>query len=116
MIERGDIFYADLNPAPSAGEGGLRPFLILQSCVGEKNSPTVIAVEITSEIPQTLLSTQVKIDASESGLSNDAVILLDQIRTLDKRRLKEKIGHLDEKIMQDVDAAISESFGLGRKE
>ena len=107
MIERGDIFYADLSPVPSAGEGGLRPFLIVQSDVGEKNSPTVIAVEITSEIPQTLLSTQVKIDASESGLSNDFVILLERIRTVDKRRIKEKIGHLDKQIMQNVDTAIS---------
>ena len=116
MIERGDIFYADLRPVPSAGEGGLRPFLIVQSDVGEKNSPTVIAVEITSEIPQTLLSTQVKIGANESGLSNDFVILLERIRTVDKRRIKEKIGHLDKQIMQNVDTAISESFGLGREE
>ena len=90
MIERGDVFYADLSPVPSAGEGGLRPVLIVQSYVGEKNSPTVIAVEITSEIPQTLLSTQVKIGASESGLSNDFVILLERIRVVDKLRLKEK--------------------------
>ena len=116
MIERGDIFYADLRPVPSAGEGGLRPFLIVQGCVGEKNSPTVIAAEITSEIPQTLRSTQVKIGASESGLSNDFVILLEQIRVIDKLRLKEKIGHLDKQIMQNVDAALSESLGLGREE
>ena len=116
MIERGDIFYADLRPVPSAGEGVLRPFLIVESCVGEKSSQTVIAAEITSEIPQTLLSTQVKISASESGLSNDFVILLERIRTLDKLRLKEKIGHLDKQIMQNVDAGIAESFGLGREE
>ena len=116
MIERGDIFYADFAPVPGAGEGGLRPVLIVESYVGEKNSPTVIAVEITSEIPQTLLSTQIKIDASESGLSNDSVILLERIRTVDKRRVKEKIGHLDKQIMQNVDTAISEDFGLGRKE
>ena len=116
MIERGDVFYADLRPVPGAGEGGLRPFLIVQSDGGEKNDPTVIAVEITSEIPQTLLSTQVKIGASESGLSNDFVILLERIRILDKLRLKEKIGHLDKQIMQNVDAAISETFGLGREE
>lgn len=112
MIERGDIFYADLSPVPSAGEGGLRPFLIVQSSAGEKNSPTVIAVEITSEIPQTLLSTQVKISASESGLSNDFVILLERTRVIDELRLKEKIGHLDKQIMQNVDAALSEYFGL----
>ena len=116
MIERGDVFYADLSPVPSAGEGGLCSVLIVQSYVGEKNSPTVIAVEITSEIPQTLLSTQVKIGASESGLSNDFVILLERTRTVDKLRLKEKIGHLDKQIMQNVDAAICESFGLGREE
>ena len=116
MIERGDIFYADLRPVPGAGEGGLRPFLIVQGCGGEKKFPTVIAVEITSEIPQTLLSTQVKIGASESGLSNDFVILLERTRIVDKLRLKEKIGHLDKQIMQNVDAAISETFGLGREE
>lgn len=116
MIERGDIFYADLSPVLNASEGGLRPVLIVQSYVGEKKSPTVIAVEITSEIPQTLLSTQVKIGASESGLSNDFVILLEQTRIVDKLRLKEKIGHLDKQIMQNVDAAISETFGLGREE
>ena len=116
MRERGDIFYVDLRPVPSAGEGGLRPFLIVQSCVGEKNSPTVIAAEITSEIPQTLLSTQVIIGASESGLSNDFVILLERTRIVDKLRLKEKIGHLNKQIMQNVDAAISETFGLGREE
>ena len=116
MIERGDIYYADLRPVPGAGEGGLCPLLVVQPDVGEKNAPTVIAAEITSEIPQPLLSTQVKIGASESGLSNDFVILLERIRILDKLRLKEKIGHLDKQIMQNVDAAISESFGLGRKE
>ena len=116
MIERGDIFYADLSPVPSAGEGGLRPFLLVQSDVGEKNAPTVIAVEITTEIPQTLLSTQVKIGANESGLSNDFVILLERIRMLDKLRLKEKIGHLDKQIMQDINAAILGTFGLGREE
>ena len=116
MIERGDIFYADLRPVPSAGEGGLRPFLIVESYVGKKNSPTVIAIEITSEIPQTLLSTQVKIGASESGLPNDFVILLERTRIVDKLRLKEKIGHLNKQIMQNVDAAISETFGLGREE
>ena len=116
MIERGDIFYADLSPVPGAGEGGLRPFLIVQSDVGEKNSPTVIAAEITFQIPQTLLSTQVKIAASESGLSGDFVILLEKIRVVDKRRLTEKIGCLNQQTMQDINAAILETFGLGREE
>ena len=116
MIERGDIYYADLRPVPGAGEGGLCPLLVAQPDVGEKNAPTVIAAEITSEIPQPLLSTQVKIGASESGLSNDFVILLERIRVVDKLRLKEKIGHLDKQIMQDINAAILGTFGLGREE
>ena len=116
MIERGDVFYADLSPVLGAREGILRPVLIVQTDVGMRNSPTVIAVEITSEIPQTLLSTQVKIGASESGLSNDFVILLERMRTVDILRLKEKIGHLDKQIMQNVDTAISETFGLCSEE
>ena len=112
IIERGDVFYADFSPVLGAGEGGLRPILIVQSDVGIRNSATAIAAEITSKMPETLLSTQVKIDVGESSVSNDSVILLGQIRTLEKRRLIEKIGRLDKQIMQDVDAAILESFGL----
>lgn len=116
MIERGDIFYVDLTPVPGAGKERLRLILIVQSNVGIVNSSTVIAAEITSDIPQTLLPTQMKIGASESGLSNDFVIWLAQIRTVDQQRLKEKIGHLDKQIMQKVDTAISESFGLCKEE
>ena len=115
-MKRGDVFYADFSTVLGAREGILRPVLIVQTDVGMRNSPTVIAAEITSEIPQPLLSTQVKIGANESGLSNDFVILLERIRMLDKLRLKEKIGHLDKQIMQNVDTAIAEDFGLGREE
>lgn len=116
VIERGDVFYADFSTVLGAREGVLRAVLIVQTDVGMRNSPTVIAAEITSKMPQTLLSTQVNIATSENDLSNDSVILLGEIRTLDKGRLKEKIGHLDKQIMQNVDAAICESFGLGREE
>ena len=115
IIERGDVFYADFSPVLGAGEGGLRPILIVQSDVGIRNSATAIAAEITSKMPETLLSTQVKIDVGESSVSNDSVILLGQIRTLEKRRLIEKIGRLDKQIMQDVDAAIVEASGLLEK-
>ena len=115
IIERGDVFYADFSPVLGAGEGGLRPILIVQSDVGIRNSATAIAAEITSKMPETLLSTQVKIDVGESSVSNDSVILLGQIRTLEKRRLIEKIGRLDKPIMQDVDAAIVEASGLLEK-
>lgn len=116
MIERGDIYYADLRPVPGAGEGGLCPLFIVQPDVGEGNAPTVIAAEITFQIPQTLLSTQVKIAASESGLSNDFVISLEKIRAVDKRRLTEKIGRLNQQTMQDINAAILGTFGLGGAE
>ena len=113
MVKRGDIFYADLSPVVGSEQGGIRPVLIVQSYVGEKNSTTVIAAEITSEIPQTLPSTQVKIGTSESGLSNDFVILLERIRTVDILRLKEKIGHIeDEKTLDKINNAIGVSFGL----
>ena len=115
VIERGDVFYADFSTVLGAREGILRPVLIVQTDVGMRNSPTVIAAEITSKMPQTLLSTQVNIVTSENDLSNDSVILLGEIRTLDKGRLKEKIGHLDKQTMQDVDATISETLNSVEK-
>lgn len=112
-IRRGDIFYADLSPVIGSEQGGLRPVLIVQNDVGNKYSPTVIAAAITSRMGKTRLPTHIDIHADRVGLSKDSVILLEQIRTLDKKRLKEKMGHLDDDVMNRVDLAIAVSFGLG---
>ncbi len=112
-VKRGDIYYADLSPVVGSEQGGLRPVLIIQNDVGNKYSPTVIAAAITSRLGKTRLPTHIDIYADKAGLSKDSVVLLEQIRTLDKRRLKEKMGHLDESVMQRVDNAIAVSFGLG---
>jgi len=112
IVRRGDIFYADLSPVIGSEQGGLRPVLIIQNDVGNKYSPTVIAAAITSRMGKTRLPTHIDIYAEKAGLAKDSVILLEQIRTLDKRRLKEKIGHLDDAIMNEVNAAIAISFGL----
>lgn len=112
-IRRGDIFYADLSPVVGSEQGGLRPVLIIQNDIGNKYSPTVIAAAITSRMGKTRLPTHIDIFAEKAGLAKDSVILLEQIRTLDKRRLKEKMGHLDDIMMSEVNAAIAVSFGLG---
>ena len=112
-IKRGDIFYADLSPVVGSEQGGLRPVLIIQNDVGNKYSPTVIAAAITSRMGKTRLPTHIDVYADRVGLAKDSVILLEQIRTLDKRRLKEKMGHLDVSIMNKVNTAIAVSFGLG---
>ena len=111
-IRRGDIYYADLSPVIGSEQGGLRPVLIVQNDVGNRYSPTVIAAAITSRISKTKLPTHIDIYASNVGLSKDSVVLLEQIRTLDKTRLKEKMGHLDDSLMHEVNEAISVSFGL----
>lgn len=115
-VKRGDIYYADLSPVVGSEQGGLRPVLIIQNDVGNKYSPTVIAAAITSRMSKTRLPTHIDIYADKAGLAKDSVILLEQIRTLDKRRLKEKMGHLDEAVMQRVDNAIAVSFGLGTQD
>ena len=112
-IRRGDIFYADLSPVVGSEQGGLRPVLIIQNDVGNRYSPTVIAAAITSRMGKTRLPTHIDIHAERVGLAKDSVILLEQIRTLDKRRLKEKMGHLDATVMTRVNNAIAVSFGLG---
>ena len=112
-VRPGDIFYADLSPVVGSEQGGLRPVLIVQNDVGNKYSPTVIAAAITSKMSKTHLPTHIDIYADKVGLARDSVILLEQIRTIDKRRLREKMGHLDESVMRDVNHAISVSFGLG---
>ncbi len=112
-VRRGDIYYADLSPVVGSEQGGLRPVLIIQNDIGNRYSPTVIAAAITSRMSKTRLPTHIDIYADEVGLAKDSVILLEQIRTLDKRRLKEKMGHLDETTMDHVNTAIAISFGLG---
>ena len=112
-IKRGDIFYADLSPVVGSEQGGLRPVLIVQNDVGNKYSPTVIAAAITSRVGKTKLPTHIDIHADRVGLARDSVVLLEQIRTIDKKRLREKMGHLDETMMNEVNNAIGISFGLG---
>lgn len=112
VIRRGDIFYADLSPVVGSEQGGLRPVLIIQNDVGNKFSPTVIAAAITSQVTKTKLPTHIGVFADSYGLAKDSVILLEQVRTIDKQRLKEKMGHLDEGLMSRVNEAISVSFGL----
>ena len=111
-VRRGDIFYADLSPVIGSEQGGLRPVLIIQNDVGNRFSPTVIAAAITSQLNKAKLPTHIEIEARTYGLSKDSVILLEQVRTLDKRRLREKMGRLDEQVMGQVDDAIAVSFGL----
>jgi mRNA interferase MazF len=111
-IRRGDIFYADLSPVIGSEQGGLRPVLIVQNDVGNRYSPTVIAAAITSRMGKTKLPTHIDVSAPDVGLAKDSVILLEQIRTLDKQRLKEKMGHLDGSMMDRVNGAIAVSFGL----
>ena len=112
QIKRGDIFYADLSPVIGSEQGGLRPVLIVQNDVGNKYSPTVIAAAITSKMGKARLPTHIDIYKDKVGLQKDSVILLEQIRTLDKKRLKEKMGHLDDDVMEKVNSAIAVSFGL----
>jgi mRNA interferase MazF len=111
-IRRGDIYYADLSPVVGSEQGGLRPVLIVQNDVGNKYSPTVIAAAITSRVSKTKLPTHIDIYANKVGLAKDSVVLLEQIRTIDKMRLKEKMGHLDDDSMRSVNDALSVSFGL----
>lgn len=111
-VKRGDIYYADLSPVVGSEQGGMRPVLIIQNDVGNRYSPTVIAAAITSRMGKTKLPTHIDVYAERAGLARDSIVLLEQVRTLDKRRLKEKMGHLDEALMADIDTAISVSLGL----
>ena len=112
-IRRGDIYYADLSPVVGSEQGGMRPVLIVQNDVGNKYSPTVIAAAITSKMSKTRLPTHIDVYAERAGLQQDSVILLEQIRTIDKKRLGERMGHLDDETMGEVNHAITVSFGLG---
>ena len=112
IVKRGDIYYADLRPVVGSEQGGIRPVLIVQNDIGNKFSPTVIAAAITSQTGKTPLPTHIRVDAKDSGLLKDSVVLLEQVRTLDKRRLRTRMGTLDEKDMARIDRAIFVSFGL----
>ncbi len=116
QVKRGDIYYADLSPVVGSEQGGLRPVLIIQNDVGNRYSPTVIAAAITSRMGKTKMPTHIDVYADKAGLARDSVILLEQVRTLDKRRLREKMGHLDDTVMTEVNTAIAVSFGLSAGE
>ena len=111
-VKRGEIYYADLSPVIGSEQGGLRPVLIVQNDVGNKYSPTVIAAAITSQSGKTNLPTHIKVTAEGCGLAKDSIVLLEQVRTIDKQRLKEKMGNLDIGSMNMVNKALSVSFGL----
>jgi mRNA interferase MazF len=113
IVKRGDIYYADLSPVIGSEQGGVRPILVIQNDVGNKYSPTIIIAAITSQINKARLPTHVEITAQDFGLPKDSVVLLEQIRTIDKKRLREKIGKFDEDMMRKVDQALKISVGLG---
>lgn len=111
-VKRGEIYYADLSPVIGSEQGGIRPVLIVQNDIGNKFSPTVIAAAITSQKEKSKLPTHIDLDSENCGLSRDSVVLLEQIRTIDKKRLKEKMGRLDNNSMNKINKALSVSFGL----
>lgn len=112
IVKRGDIFYADLSPVVGSEQGGVRPVLIIQNDVGNKYSPTVIVAAITSQINKAKLPTHIELNANEYGLIKDSVVLMEQVRTIDKKRLKEKIGHINEDLLFKIDEALAISFGI----
>ena len=112
VIKRGDIFYADLRPVVGSEQGGIRPVLIIQNDVGNRHSPTVICAAITSKMNKAKLPTHIEIDASAYGIEKDSVILLEQLRTIDKRRLKDKVCHLDSVMLDKVNHALEISLEL----
>ena len=111
-VKRGEIYYADLSPVVGSEQGGVRPVLIIQNDVGNKYSPTVIAAAITSQHDKAKLPTHISVSADDCGLSKDSIVLLEQVRTIDKKRLKEKMGNLDESDMNRVNQALSVSLGI----
>ncbi len=112
MIRRGEIYRADLNPVIGSEQGGMRPVLVVQNDIGNRYSPTVIVMAITSKINKAKLPTHVEIGALGHGLNKDSVVLLEQLRTIDKKRLKEKIGRVDDEIIQEVNEALTISLGI----
>ena len=113
VIKRGDMFYADLSPVVGSEQGGIRPVIIIQNDIGNKHSPTVIAAAITSQTGKNKLPTHIEIGSQNNGLKSDSIVLTEQIRTIDKSRLKEKIGHIDDEVvMEKINNALGVSFGL----
>ncbi len=112
IVKRGEIYYADLSPVVGSEQGGMRPVLIVQNDTGNRHSPTVIAAAITSRLDKAQLPTHIALAEGSAGLNRDSIILLEQIRTLDKSRLRERMGRVDEPTMNAVDAALAVSFGL----
>lgn len=112
IVKRGDVYFADLSPVVGSEQGGIRPVLVIQNDIGNRFSPTVIVAAITAQIQKAKLPTHVEIDAEKYGFERDSVILLEQIRTIDKQRLTDKITHLDEEMMEKVDEALQISLGL----
>ncbi|MBO4572851.1 MAG: type II toxin-antitoxin system PemK/MazF family toxin [Clostridia bacterium] len=112
MIKRGELYYADLSPVVGSEQGGVRPVLVVQNDVGNRYSPTVIAAAVTSRLDKARLPTHIELAADDYGLNKDSVVLLEQIRTLDKRRLKERIGALPPTLMRKVDRALYISLGI----
>jgi len=111
-VTRGDVYYADLNPVVGSEQGGVRPVLVIQNNIGNKYSPTIIVAAITSKIEKAKLPTHVEIPADRSKLNRDSVVLLEQIRTIDKKRLKRRVTHLNDNILKRVDEAVEISLGL----
>ena len=111
-VKRGDIYYADLSPVVGSEQGGIRPVLVLQNDIGNKYSPTVIVAAITSQINKSKLPTHLEINADKFGIAKDSVILLEQLRTIDKRRLREKVCHIGSSSMGKIDYALKISLGL----
>ncbi|MFE8703028.1 type II toxin-antitoxin system endoribonuclease NdoA [Cytobacillus sp. FJAT-54145] len=112
IVKRGDVYFADLSPVVGSEQGGVRPVLVIQNDIGNRFSPTVIVAAITAQIQKAKLPTHVEIDAKKYGFERDSVILLEQIRTIDKQRLTDKITHLDDEMMEKVDEALQISLGL----
>jgi mRNA interferase MazF len=112
IVKRGDVYFADLSPVVGSEQGGVRPVLVIQNDIGNRFSPTVIVAAITAQIQKAKLPTHVEIDAKRYGFERDSVILLEQIRTIDKQRLTDKITHLDDEMMEKVDDALQVSLGL----
>ena len=115
IIKRGELYYADLSPVVGSEQGGVRPVLVVQNDVGNRYSPTIIAAAVTSKINKARLPTHIELSAEIYGLSKDSVVLLEQIRTIDKRRLKERIGFLSEQMMLRVDNALLISLGFEKQ-
>jgi mRNA interferase MazF len=112
MIKRGELYYADLSPVVGSEQGGIRPVLVIQNDIGNKYSPTVIAAAITSKLNKAKMPTHIELSRVEYGLEKDSVVLLEQIRTIDKSRLREKIGEISEEKMNQVNRAVMISLGV----